>query len=81
VTTNADARHTIEQAHATRRCEHDGIPGNCPLCRREADPARAAQRIVALITRTPMPERIAAQRAAALRHYRPDLTHQLTTGA
>lgn len=79
--TNAAARQTTEQARAEPRCTHDGIPGNCPSCRREADPTRAAQRIIALIQRQPMPERLAAQRAAAIRRYRAEAAHQLTIGA
>lgn len=60
---------------------HGGILGRCALCRRDADPWRAAERIITLTQRMPMNQRIAAQRAAAERRYRPATTHQLTIGA
>lgn len=62
-----------------KRCAHDGTPGSCPLCRHEADPWKCAQRIIAITQRMPMDQRLAAQRAAAIRRYNPT-THQLTIG-
>ena len=42
---------------AAKRCEHDGIPNQCPLCRRNADPWRCAERIIALVQRKREAER------------------------
>lgn len=46
--TNAVARAVIEQAQQPARatCVHGGMPGACPDCRYEADPANAAARII-----------------------------------
>ena len=66
---------------AAKRCAHDGIPATCPLCRHEADPWRCAQRIITLTVRQPMDQRLAAQRAAAIRRYHPDAAHQLEIGS
>lgn len=60
---------------------HGGILGRCALCRRDDDPKRITERIVAVIQRMPMDQRIELQRAAAVRRYRPATTQQLTIGA
>jgi hypothetical protein len=63
-----------------KRCVHDGIPASCALCRRDNDPRRITDRIIALVQRIPMDQRLAAQKTAAIRRYHPDTDHQLTIG-
>jgi len=60
--TNADARTVAEQASAPARnaCVHGGMRGACPMCRREEDPTRAAERIITKI----LAERMTARQAA-----------------
>ncbi|MGI5223570.1 hypothetical protein [Actinoallomurus sp. CA-142502] len=58
---------------------HGGVLGRCALCRRDDDPKRITDRVITEIQRLPMDQRIAAQRATAIRRYRP--AAQLTIGA
>ncbi|MGH3376012.1 MAG: DUF6011 domain-containing protein [Actinoallomurus sp.] len=64
---HAELERVTAPVVAEKRCTHDGIPAQCPLCRREADPWRCAQRIIATVQRLPMDQRIELQRAAARR--------------
>lgn len=47
--THGEVQRVTAPVVAAKRCAHDGIPGSCPLCRREADPWRCAERIIALV--------------------------------
>jgi hypothetical protein len=69
---HAEIARVTAPTPAAKRCTHEGVPGSCPLCRRDNDPSRAAERIIAVITAMPMSERLEAERAAAIRRYRPD---------
>ena len=67
---NAIARAIIAQARApeSARCHHGGTPGACPECRREADPTRAAERIIREIRAERRAARDAAYRARLAQH-------------
>lgn len=77
---HAEITRVTAPTPAAKRCVHDGIPGACPSCRHEADPWKCAQRIITATQRLPMDQRLAAQRATAIRRYQPAITHQLTIG-
>lgn len=53
---NADARAAVTPG-AARLCRHDNQVGRCGDCRREADPARAAERILREVCAQPYRER------------------------
>lgn len=77
---NATARAVIERAvrPETATCHHDGIPGRCPQCRAEADPWRAARRIIGEIKAARLAVRDAAYEA---RHAAPCPDHHNETEA
>lgn len=52
---NANARAAL--VGEVQLCHHDGERGRCPACRREADPARAAERILRDVRAQPLDER------------------------
>lgn len=64
--TSATARAIVAEASAPARvtCDHGGLPGRCPMCRREADPEQAADRIIAEVQADRRDARAAAYRRA-----------------
>lgn len=68
---NANARRAVQPGEG-QLCHHENVVGRCPECRREADPTRAAERILREIRAQPYPQR----RADRLR----DWTARRTTG-
>lgn len=72
---SSQARHNhAEVARATapvvadKTCPHEDRPASCALCRRDNDPWRAAERIIALIQRQRTAERDAAYEAWKTAH-------------
>ena len=67
---NAQARATVARAQepAKATCVHGGKPGACPMCRRDNDPWRAAERIIAEIQQERCAARDAAWRAWQAAH-------------
>jgi hypothetical protein len=67
---HAEVERVTAPAPAEKLCEHENRPAACPLCRRNNDPARCAERVIALRQRMPRAERLEAERAAARRMWR-----------
>ena len=61
---NRNARASVEP-DAVQLCRHEQVAGRCGACRREADPHRAAERILAEVCSSPHTER-RAERARVL---------------
>lgn len=76
---HAEIERVTAPVVAAKRCVHDGIPGACPLCRRDNDPWRAAERIIALI-KAEREEQRARAHAEWLAANQPE-PEQLTIGA
>lgn len=64
---HAEVQRVTAPVVAAKRCPHEDIPAQCALCRRDNDPARAAERIITLAQRMPRGERLEAERAASVR--------------
>jgi hypothetical protein len=80
---HAEIQRVTAPAPAAKRCVHEDTPATCALCRRDNDPKRITDRIIALVQRIPMDQRLAAQKAAAIRRYNRDTAaqaEQLTIG-
>jgi hypothetical protein len=76
---NADARRATEEPEVALCAPHGGVRGSCALCRRDNDPNRAAERIIALIQVRREAERDARYAAWKAAH-QPE-PEQLTIGA
>lgn len=76
---HAEIVRVTETPTAAKRCVHEAIPASCALCRRDNDPNRAAERIIALIQARREVERDA--RYAAWKATHQPQPEQLTIGA
>jgi Family of unknown function (DUF6011) len=68
---HAEIERVTANVVADKQCEHGDRPAACPLCRRDNDPARCAERVIAVRQRMPRGERLEAERAAARRMWGP----------
>jgi hypothetical protein len=76
---HAEVARVTAPTPKAKRCVHEAIPASCALCRRDNDPYRAAERIIALVKAQREAEREAAYAAWKAAHApRPE---QLAIGA
>jgi hypothetical protein len=82
---HAEIQRVTSPVPKAKRCIHEAIPASCALCRRDNDPYRCAERVITLVQRLPMTERLDVQRKATRSLWAAYLPapepHQLTIGA
>jgi hypothetical protein len=65
---HAEVARATESPTTAKRCVHEAIPASCALCRRDNDPYKAAERIIALVKAQREAERAAAYAAWKAAH-------------